>query len=88
MTLRLLRLPAGLFLRRQRNGPTAGDFSRAPRRARRESAAMCLRIPVSPQVGRERAEALARLLKDAQITAIYTTEYKRTRKRPRRSRSR
>ena len=29
--------------------------------------------------GRKRAEALARELKDAQITAIYTTEYKRTR---------
>jgi broad specificity phosphatase PhoE len=29
--------------------------------------------------GRERAEALARALKDAEITAIYTTEYKRTR---------
>ena len=29
--------------------------------------------------GHERAEALARVLKDAQITAIYTTEYKRTR---------
>jgi broad specificity phosphatase PhoE len=29
-------------------------------------------------VGRARAESLARALKDAQITAIYTTEYKRT----------
>jgi phosphohistidine phosphatase SixA len=29
--------------------------------------------------GEERAEALARALQDAQITAIYTTEYKRTR---------
>ena len=29
--------------------------------------------------GRKRAEALARVLKDAQITAVYTTEYKRTR---------
>ncbi len=29
--------------------------------------------------GKERAEDLARALKDAQITAIYTTEYKRTR---------
>ena len=29
--------------------------------------------------GRKRAEALVRALKDAQITAIYTTEYKRTR---------
>jgi broad specificity phosphatase PhoE len=28
--------------------------------------------------GRERAQALAELLKDAKITAIYTTEYKRT----------
>ena len=28
--------------------------------------------------GRLRAEALAKLLKDAKITAIYTTEYKRT----------
>ena len=28
--------------------------------------------------GRKRAEALARMLKDAQITAVYTTEYKRT----------
>ena len=28
--------------------------------------------------GRKRAEALVRALKDAQITAIYTTEYKRT----------
>ncbi len=30
-------------------------------------------------LGHERAEALARALKDGQITAIYTTEYKRTR---------
>ena len=30
-------------------------------------------------VGNERAEALARALKNAQITAIYTTEYERTR---------
>jgi broad specificity phosphatase PhoE len=29
--------------------------------------------------GRKRAEALARVLKDAQITAVYTTEFKRTR---------
>ena len=28
--------------------------------------------------GRKRAEALARVLADAQITAVYTTEYKRT----------
>ena len=39
--------------------------------------------------GRKRADALARVLQDAQITAVYTTEYKRTReKRPCRSRSR
>jgi broad specificity phosphatase PhoE len=30
------------------------------------------------ETGRARAEALAHALKDAQITAIYTTEYKRT----------
>ncbi|HSU86244.1 MAG TPA: phosphoglycerate mutase family protein [Chthoniobacterales bacterium] len=30
------------------------------------------------EVGRARAEALAQALKDAQITAIYTSEYKRT----------
>jgi broad specificity phosphatase PhoE len=29
--------------------------------------------------GQERAEALARMLKDAEITAIFTTEFKRTR---------
>jgi len=29
--------------------------------------------------GRKRAEALARVLKDAQINAVYTTEFKRTR---------
>ena len=29
--------------------------------------------------GRKRADALARVLQDAQITAVYTTEYKRTR---------
>jgi len=31
------------------------------------------------ETGRKRAEALARVLQDAQITAVYTTEYKRTR---------
>jgi broad specificity phosphatase PhoE len=30
------------------------------------------------EAGRARAEALARMLKDANITAIYTTEFKRT----------
>ena len=30
-------------------------------------------------VGHKRAEALARVLQDAQIAAVYTTEYKRTR---------
>ena len=47
-----------------------------------ERAAISGHVPsdtgLSP-AGRKRAEALARVLKDAQITAIYTTEYKRTR---------
>ena len=30
------------------------------------------------EAGRQRAQALANMLKDAKITAIYTTEYKRT----------
>jgi phosphohistidine phosphatase SixA len=34
--------------------------------------------PELSEVGRTRAEALANLLKDANITAIYTTEFKRT----------
>ena len=46
-----------------------------------ERAAISGHVPsdtgLSPE-GRTRAEALARALKDAQITAIYTTEYKRT----------
>ena len=32
--------------------------------------------------GQERAESLARMLKDAEITAIFTTEFKRTRELP------
>ncbi len=36
--------------------------------------------------GRARAEALAQALKDAQITAIYTTEYKRTKRNRRAAR--
>jgi len=47
-----------------------------------ERAAISGHVPsdtgLSP-VGRKRAEALARVLQDAQITAVYTTEYKRTR---------
>ena len=47
-----------------------------------ERAAISGHVPsdtgLSP-AGRKRAEALARVLKDAQITAVYTTEYKRTR---------
>jgi broad specificity phosphatase PhoE len=47
-----------------------------------ERAATSGRVPSDTGLsapGHERAEALARTLKDAQITAIYTTEYKRTR---------
>jgi broad specificity phosphatase PhoE len=47
-----------------------------------ERAAISGHVPsdtgLSP-VGRKRAEALARVLQDAQIAAVYTTEYKRTR---------
>jgi len=47
-----------------------------------ERAAISGKVPsdtgLSP-AGRKRAEALARVMQDAQITAIYTTEYKRTR---------
>ena len=47
-----------------------------------ERAAISGHVPsdtgLSP-AGRKRAEALARVLQDAQITAVYTTEYKRTR---------
>jgi 2,3-bisphosphoglycerate-dependent phosphoglycerate mutase len=35
--------------------------------------------PDSSTAGQERAESLARMLKDAEITAIFTTEFKRTR---------
>ena|SRR5438552_11616000 len=34
--------------------------------------------PELSAVGQERAEALARILKDCKITAIFTTEFKRT----------
>ena len=34
--------------------------------------------PDLSEIGRNRAELLARMLKDANITAIYTTEFKRT----------
>src|SRR5881394_2278280 len=34
--------------------------------------------PDLSEIGRARAETLARILKDAEITAIYTTEFKRT----------
>jgi len=47
-----------------------------------ERAAISGHVPsdtgLSP-AGRKRAEALARVLQDAQITSVYTTEYKRTR---------
>jgi broad specificity phosphatase PhoE len=47
-----------------------------------ERAAISGHVPsdtgLSP-AGRKRAEALAQVLKDARITAVYTTEYKRTR---------
>ena len=47
-----------------------------------ERAAISGHVPsdtgLSP-AGRKRADALARVLQDAQITAVYTTEYKRTR---------
>ena len=47
-----------------------------------ERAAISGKVPsdtgLSP-AGRERAEAWARVLQDAQITAVYTTEYRRTR---------
>ena len=36
--------------------------------------------PDLSEAGRERAEALTKMLRDAEITAIYTTEFKRTRK--------
>jgi broad specificity phosphatase PhoE len=47
-----------------------------------ERAAISGRVPSDTGLsatGHERAEALAKALKDAQIAAIYTTEYKRTR---------
>ena len=47
-----------------------------------ERAAISSHVPSDTglsEAGRKRAEALARVLKDAQITAVYTTEYKRTR---------
>jgi broad specificity phosphatase PhoE len=47
-----------------------------------ERAAISGRVPSDTGLsatGYERAEALAKALKDAQIAAIYTTEYKRTR---------
>ena len=42
-------------------------------------ASMMATDPELSEVGRARAQALASALKDAKITAIYTTEYKRTR---------
>jgi broad specificity phosphatase PhoE len=42
-------------------------------------ASMMATDPELSEAGRARAQALASALKDAKITAIYTTEYKRTR---------
>lgn len=52
------------------------------RHAERADAGMAQAAGADPdlsEVGRARAEALATVLKDARITAIYVTEYKRTR---------
>ena len=52
------------------------------RHAERADAGMAQAAGADPDlsaVGRARAEALATVLKDARITAIYVTEYKRTR---------
>jgi broad specificity phosphatase PhoE len=43
-----------------------------------EKAATVENDPDLSTAGQERAEALARMLKDAEITAIFTTEFKRT----------